>query len=123
MPSTRLVAILTALLMLGAGSRALAAYSLDQLKEIERLVMSRDTAALGAYLDAHPDITVGNDPLAAELRNFKNCSDGGGVSCFDAAELPKPAEGPKRRTAQTPVQTPTTPPTTPSPTPNPPSIY
>lgn len=122
MPSRRLVAILTALLMLGTGSRALAAYSLDQLKEIEKLVMSRDTAALGAYLDAHPDITAGSDPLATELRNFKTCADDGGLSCFDAAKLPKAPEEPKRRVASTPVPVPPTKPT-PGSTPTPPAIY
>lgn len=93
MPSPKLTAVITVLLLLSGASPLLAAYSLEQLKEIERLVLAKDTAALGQYLAANPQITMGDDPLARELRDFSSCARGGKLDCFSAArvKLPKGA--------------------------------
>lgn len=87
MPSPKLTAVITALLLLSGASRLLAAYNLDQLKEIERLVMAKDTAALGRYLAANPQITMGDDPLARELRDFRSCVSSGQLDCFSARRV------------------------------------
>jgi hypothetical protein len=87
MPGSKLIAILTALSLLGGASRALAAYDLDQLKEIERLVLAKDTQGLGRYLAANPEITIGGDPLAQELRTFLGCARSGALDCFSVRQF------------------------------------
>jgi len=87
MPHKKLLAAITVIMMLNGGSRLLAAYSLDQLKEIERLVAVRDSAGLGQFLAAHPEVTRGGDPLAVELRKFLRCAQGGGLDCFSVAPI------------------------------------
>ncbi len=87
MPGPKLTAVITALLLLSGASQLLAAYNLDQLKEIERLVLAKDTAGLGQFLSANPEITVGADPLARELRGFLTCARSGQLDCFAAARL------------------------------------
>ena len=84
MPSPKLTAVITALLLLSGASRLLAAYNLEQLKEIERLVLAKDTAALGRYLASNPQIIMGDDPLARELRDFQSCATSGQLDCFSA---------------------------------------
>jgi len=88
MPNQRLIAIVTVLLMIGGANKLLAAYTLDQLKEIERLVMQKDSLALGAYLSENIEVTEGDDPLSVELRKFLQCTRDGELNCFDAARLP-----------------------------------
>ena len=89
MPNSKLTTVITALMLLARTSSALAAYNLDQLREIERLVMSKDTAALGRYLSANPAITDGDDPLARELRGFRDCAQSGGLGCFASERVVK----------------------------------
>lgn len=84
MPNPKLIALVTALLLLGGNSRALADYSLEQLRAIELLILSKNSAGLGDYLVAHPQMTAGSDALAVELRAFLRCSRSGTVNCFDA---------------------------------------
>jgi hypothetical protein len=96
MPNQRLIAIVTALLMLGGASKLYAAYTLDQLKEIERLVMLRDTSALGAYLSANIGVTEGEDALSVELRKFLQCTRAGDLNCFDATRLPSVPKEPSQ---------------------------
>lgn len=96
MPDQRLIAIVTALLMLGGASKLHAAYTLDQLKEIERLVMLRDTSALGSYLSANIEVTEGDDALSVELRKFLQCTRAGDLNCFDATRLPGVPKEPAR---------------------------
>ena len=43
-------------------------YSVAQLEEIERLILSKDLGALWRFLQLHPEFAQGNDPLAQELR-------------------------------------------------------
>lgn len=70
MAQPRLIAIVTALLMLGAGSPALAAYTLAQLQDIDRMLSAKDWGALAAYVRANPQLLEGTDVLGAELHNF-----------------------------------------------------
>ena len=69
MPAPRLLTIITALILL-QGQMARAEYSLEQLQEIERYVMSKNSAALESLLRSNPELMAGNDPLAKELRSF-----------------------------------------------------
>jgi len=82
MPNPKLLAIITVLTCLGTGSATYAAYTLEQLQEIEKLISSKDCGALRGYLLTYPELTVGNDPLAAELRFFLSAVDNGLVECF-----------------------------------------
>ena len=89
MPGPKLLAVITALMLLGGTSAARADYDLAQLLEIERLVTQKDTAALGRYLAAHPRITRGDDPLARELRSFVSCVQSGQLDCFASPKVVK----------------------------------
>lgn len=82
MPNPRLLAVITALSCLGAGSTAFAAYTLEQLREIERMVVSKDCGGLRIYLDTNPSLLQGVDPLAAELRSFVQGVDTGLIECL-----------------------------------------
>ncbi|MCY1126102.1 hypothetical protein OU426_04480 [Frigidibacter sp. RF13] len=82
MPDPRLLAIVTALVLMGSGAPGRAAFSLDQLKMIEQLILSRDTLALGRYLAANPRLTQGDDPLSRELLSFQHCMSSGRLDCF-----------------------------------------
>lgn len=82
MPSPKLVAIITALTCLAGGSGAFAAYTMEQLVEIERLIVSKDCGGLRAYIDQYPSLLVGEDALADELRSFAQGIDTGLISCL-----------------------------------------
>jgi hypothetical protein len=69
MPAPRLITIVTALILM-SGQTAFAEYSLSQLQEIERYILTKNSAALLLLLQANPDLLVGEDPLAQELRAF-----------------------------------------------------
>lgn len=69
MPVPKLITIVTALLLM-SGQGAFAEYSLAQLQEIERYILTKNTAALLLLLQANPELLIGDDPLAAELRAF-----------------------------------------------------
>ena len=70
MPNPRLLAVVTALIMAASAPAAQATYSLTDLQTIEQLVVNRNWNALRAYIDAHPELLDGNDPLAVELRTY-----------------------------------------------------
>ena len=82
MPSRKLIALVTALTCLAALRGAHASYSVDQLVEIERLIVSRDCGGLRGYLDRHPALLDGGDALSVELRNFASGVDTGLISCL-----------------------------------------
>jgi hypothetical protein len=82
MPSSKLIAIITALTCLAGARGAYAAYTMDQLVEIERLIVSKDCGALRAYIDQYPALLQGGDALADELRSFASGIDTGLISCF-----------------------------------------
>jgi hypothetical protein len=82
MPSPKLVAIITALTCLAGARGVYAAYTVDQLVEIERLIVSKDCGGLRAYIDQYPALLVGEDALADELRSFARGIDTGLISCL-----------------------------------------
>ena len=87
MPPPKLLAVITALILLGGTSASRADYDLEQLQTIERFVMQKDTAALGRYLAFNPQITRGDDPLARELRSFMGCVQNGQLDCFASPKV------------------------------------
>lgn len=94
MPEPRLLAVITALLMI-AGVPARADYDIEQLQQIEQYILQKDCAALWQYLVANPSIMSGSDALARELKIFVAATERGQLDCFAA------------RTAQTAVVPPT----------------
>lgn len=92
MPNRRLLAIVTALACLGASGAG--AYTIEQLRDIERLIVSRDCGGLRSYLGSNPRLLSGNDPLSFELRSFVNGIDTGLIACLsyraDEATQPEP---------------------------------
>jgi hypothetical protein len=84
-----LLAIISGLLLI-SGGRGFAGFTIDQLKTIEQFIVARDTAALGQFLAANPETTIGDDPLALELRRFLNCARTGQLDCFSAVRVPTP---------------------------------
>lgn len=93
MPDPRLVAVITAMMLIagGFGGAARAEFSLDQLQELERLVLARDTAALWAYIQANPEVLLGEDPLARELRLFAEATTRGQLDYYAARGVTQPA--------------------------------
>lgn len=89
MPNARLTAIITALILSAATGPGFADFSLDELQAIEQLIVSKDTAALGRYLAANPQLVRGDDPLARELRGFQSCYRTGRLDCFASAQVVK----------------------------------
>jgi hypothetical protein len=87
MPGPKLMAIITALLMITGASGANAEYSLAQLQELERLILAKNCSSLWAYLQQHPDILAGNDPLAKELQVFVQSTQRGLLNCFAATTV------------------------------------
>jgi len=70
MANKKLVAVVAALMLsLGSGASQ-AAYTEGQLIEIERLVQGERWSDLQDYIDANPDLLVGENPLSGELRRF-----------------------------------------------------
>lgn len=70
MPNPKLIAILTAFLMCAGAGVGQAAYTLDQLRQIETFLIQRDYGALWLFLSENPEILEGDDALARELRVF-----------------------------------------------------
>lgn len=93
MPDARLLAVITALMLVATVPRAQADFSLDQLKALEQLILARDGTALRRYLAANPQMLRGDDPLARELRGLQSCLYGSGVDCFSAAATPSASTG------------------------------
>ncbi len=84
MPHPRLLALITALMLVGGNSPARADYTVSQLEEIERLILGKDCGALWIYLQANPGIMSGSDALSVELRVFADATARGQIDCFDA---------------------------------------
>jgi hypothetical protein len=66
----RLIAVVTALMLLSGAGAARAEYSLAQLQVIESLISSQNWQALYEFIQANPAILAGDDPLVRELRAF-----------------------------------------------------
>jgi len=94
MPDPRLVAVITAMMLIagGFGGAARAEFSLAQLQELERLVLARDTGALWAYIQDHPEVLQGEDPLAQELRLFAEATARGQLDYYAARGVLPPAD-------------------------------
>lgn len=94
MPAPKLFAIVTALILM-SGQGAFAEYSLAQLQEIERYILTKNNAALLLLLQAHPELMIGDDPLAQELRTFMAANMQTGLLWFSAptSTLPPPELG------------------------------
>lgn len=90
MRTPKLITVITAVIMM-SGRIAGAEYSLTQLQEIERYIMTKDSAALFALLRSNPDLMVGNDPLAEELRSFMETSMRNPLVWFNAPTATLPA--------------------------------
>ena len=88
MPSPKLVAIITALTCLVGGRGVYAAYTINQLAEIERLIVSKDCGGLRAYIDQYPALLEGPDALSDELRSFASGVDTGLISCLSYRPTP-----------------------------------
>lgn len=91
MPAPKLLTIVTALILM-SGQAAWAAYSLEQLQEIERYILSKNSAALAAMLRSNPDLMIGDDPLALELRTFMENNAGLPFIWFNAPTATLPVE-------------------------------
>lgn len=70
MISPRLVAIITALSLIGGAGSAVAQFTIEELERIEQLIAAKDRYALWIFLHNNPQYMTGDDPLAAELRAF-----------------------------------------------------
>jgi hypothetical protein len=88
MPSPRLIAIITARMLFTTAPGAHAAYTIDQLREIERLILSKDCGGLRNYIGVNPGLLSGTDPLASELRSFASGVDTGLIECLSFRPAP-----------------------------------
>lgn len=70
MANRRILAIVTALVMLGSSASAQQTASIAELRQIEFLVSNEKWAELYNLVLANPRLTQGDDPLSLELRNF-----------------------------------------------------
>ena len=86
MPSNRLLAIITVLTCLGSVANA-QSYSINQLREIERLIVARDCGGLRIFLAINSSLIEGPDPLAQELRKFVYGVDQGLIECLSLSEV------------------------------------
>jgi hypothetical protein len=78
----RLIAVVTALVLLGGTGSSRADYDLSQLQAIEGLISSRNCEGLWLYVKSNPGIIAGADPLANELRTFVAATERGQLNCF-----------------------------------------
>lgn len=72
------------MILVGSSASAQQAFSINDLRYIERLISAKDCGALRSFLRLNPRFTIGNDPLAAELRAFSNNVDNGLLNCYTA---------------------------------------
>lgn len=87
------IALMSTAILIGVNHASMAAYTQSDLDTLRELTESRNTQALIRYIRANPQLTVGNDPLAAALRDFVESRSGvlGGVfgaSVPDLAGVP-----------------------------------
>ncbi len=75
MASKRLLAVVTALILAGAGLASPAGVTLSHLEQIEQFIVNEDWALLSAYLEQHPELLDGDTPLAVELQAFVRAVD------------------------------------------------
>ncbi len=93
MPEHRLLALITAALMLGP-SQTLGqqAASLQELYTLERLISGKDCGALHSFVSSRGYLISGSDALSQELQKFMRDVETGRLDCFTTAALaPRPA--------------------------------
>ena len=91
MPNRKLLAIVTVFLNLVSGDFAQDTYTIDQLREVERLVTSRNCGGLQTFLADNPVLTAGQDALAVELRTFMSNVNFGLIDCLAQEAEPQTA--------------------------------
>jgi hypothetical protein len=91
MPGPKMMAIVTALLLMSGIARGQTGASLADLEEIDRLISSKNCNALWSYVRQRPELMAGNDALARELRVFVQSTERGMLDCF-SARAPVPVE-------------------------------
>ncbi|GFE65365.1 hypothetical protein KIN_24390 [Litoreibacter roseus] len=84
-PNDKLLAIVTALVLIGSPGAAQQDVSIQELRNIEALINQKDWTALYSYVVSNPKLTTGRDPLSSELRSFVNDVQRGRVDQFNAA--------------------------------------
>ena len=82
MSNPRLIAVVTAFMMIAGTTGANAAVTLSQLREVERLILGKDCGALWGFLMENSELLEGGDPLAVELRSFVSGVEGGLIECL-----------------------------------------
>lgn len=70
MSNPKLLAIVTAFMLVAGAPGAYATYTLTQLEIIEQFILENDCAALRAFIEENPELLEGDDQLAVELRIF-----------------------------------------------------
>jgi len=89
MPNTRLLAVVTAVMLSAGTPAAQAAYTFYDLQRIEKLILNREWNELRAYIEANPKLLRGTNPLANELRAFfVTYRQGSPEQFFSAPEAP-----------------------------------
>lgn len=76
---SRLMGILAIFLLVGGSPALNAAYTRQDLETIEGLILSERWQDLKAYLDRNPELLLGDDLLANELKEFNRCYDAQGI--------------------------------------------
>ena len=84
MAHSRLLTVVTVLLMVGGAVGAQDEPGLDDLLTIEKLIDAREWQALYYFIVANPQLTEGQSPLAAELRSYVEDAKRGRLVGFDA---------------------------------------
>ncbi len=92
MANNRLLTIVTILALVGSSGSAQQEPSIEDLLTIEKLLSDREWRALYVYLEANPQLTVGETPLALELRGFMDDAKRGQLIGFDAPASTSTAE-------------------------------
>jgi hypothetical protein len=82
MPSPRLLAVVTAMIMIAGAARGQQGASLGDLERIEGFIQSKDCGGLWSFVTTQPGLLEGNDPLARELRVFVASTERGLLDCF-----------------------------------------
>lgn len=84
MSERRLLAVITAMLLVGSPAQSQQAASLEDLYELEELIVGKDCLALFSFVLARPYLLEGEDVLATELGLFVDDVQQGNVNCFGA---------------------------------------
>ena len=99
----RLIAVVTALVLLGTTGSSRAEYDLSQLQAIEGLISSRNCEGLWLYVKSNPTMMVGTDPQASELRTFVAATERGQLDCFASRSSGSAAPAPTTAPAAVPA--------------------